>query len=73
MGETSTGQHVSYDTWERGIGVAQQSPECSSDLNLILNAQDESQAIYLQSNPGAFRIATFLLHHGADPDAGKNE
>ena len=72
MGETSAGQHVSYNTWERGIGAAQQSPECSSDLDLIFNAQDENQAIGLQSSLGPFRIASFLLYHGADPDAGKN-
>jgi hypothetical protein len=72
MSETSAGQHVSYNTWERGIGVAQQSPECSGDLDLILNAKDQNPTIYLQSSLDPFLIATFLLYHGAGPDAGKN-
>ena len=55
---------------ERGFGLVQQSHERGVDLN----AQDESQMMrpkYLPSNLGPIQMATLLLYHGADPNAGK--
>ena len=73
MGEISV-QQVSpghNGSQERGLGLVQQSLERGVDLN----AQDENQMTrprYLPSNLGPIQMATLLLYHGADPNAGKN-
>jgi ankyrin repeat protein len=63
-----------YDSWERCLGVAQQSLENEVDFK-GLNVEDENQttSTYWQSHLGSFqiRVATLLLYHGAKVNAGK--